>query len=61
MTRAKYDRPVAEEKPKIVVPTACMRFLLVMMNAVCGRHAPWCSPALTSWVTPVAAGHYKPS
>jgi len=46
--RAKYDRLVAEGKPKKVVLTACMRSLLVMINAMCRTHAPWCPPALAA-------------
>jgi transposase len=46
--RAKYDRLVAQGKPKKVVLTACMRSLLVMINAMCRTHAPWCPPALAA-------------
>ena len=46
--RQKYDRLVAEGKPKKVVLVACMRSLLVMINAMCRTRAPWCPPGLAA-------------
>lgn len=45
--RAFYQRLVAAGKPKKLALTACMRKLLIILNAMLRRHAAW-SPALAA-------------
>ena len=49
--RAFYQRLLAAGKPKKLALTACMRKLLVILNAMLKHGAPWCA------VRPQVAGH----
>jgi len=45
LIRPFYLRLLATGKPKKLALTACMRKLLIILNAIAHRGMPWCSPA----------------
>ena len=45
LIRPFYLRPLATGKPKKLALTACMRKLLIILNAIAHRGMPWRSPA----------------
>ena len=45
LIRPFYQRLLAAGKPKKLALTACMRKLLIILNAIAHRGVPWRSPA----------------